>query len=273
MLSIVDIKRELGKNIYIYPLTISSIKSNSIDLHASRFGWSISTKKSLYDGVDKIIIPPHDTALIYSEEAIYVSNKIGGSYHSKVRLVSQGLGHIGTSLDAQYLGLSIVAFHNTTDFPKEICVGKEFVTISFYYLHSRDYVDTVSHDNPPGHPTLIAEFENIADFRNWEESNRWCRNESDLYHAMTESNEYKECKKQFNTEQIIFNRKLIRKKAIKYALIIACWLIINALLAVPAYFISIPPVTGICTVLIDKFSLPVITSIIIPNIIIDCRKQ
>ena len=44
MLSIVDIKRELGKNIYIFPLDISSIKANSIDLHASQYAWSMQTK-------------------------------------------------------------------------------------------------------------------------------------------------------------------------------------------------------------------------------------
>ena len=273
MLSIVDIKRELGKNLYIYPLTTSAIKSNSIDLHASKFAWSISTKKSLFNGVDKIIIPPHDTALVYSKEAIYVSNKIGGSYHSKVRLVSQGFGHIGTSLDAQYIGLSIVAIHNITDSPKEIGVGNEFVTVVFHYLHTDDYIDTVSHDNPPGHPSLIADFENVADFLDWEENNRWCRNKSDLYIAMINSSEYKECKKQFNTEQLVFNRKYIRKKIFKYTLIVIFWLLVNILLSIPAYFVEITPITDICTTLIEKLSLPIITSIIIPNIISDFRKD
>lgn len=272
MLSIVDIKRELGKNIYIYPLTINAIKSNSIDLHASKFAWSVTTRKSLFDGMNKIIIPPHDTALIYSQEAIYVSNKIGGTYHSKVRLVSQGLGHIGTSLDAQYVGLSIIAVHNITDEPKEICVGNEFVTIVFYYLHSEDYVDTVSHDNPPGHPILLTNFENKEEFLNWEESNRWCRSKSDLFIAMKESEAYKECKKQFNIEQANFNRKYVRKKTIKYVLIIILWLLISAVLSIPAYFVEVEHVTSICAVLVEKMSLPVITAIIVPNIISDMKR-
>ena len=65
MLSIVDIKSELGRNIDIYPLTSAAIKSNSIDLHTSGFAWSISTKKSIVRN-DMIVIPPHDTALVYS---------------------------------------------------------------------------------------------------------------------------------------------------------------------------------------------------------------
>ena len=91
LLSIVDLKKELGNNIYIYPVHIESIKSNSIDLHISKFAWSLNTKKRIGDD-EYIIIPAHDTALIYTEESIYVSRNIGGSYHSKVTLVSQGAG-------------------------------------------------------------------------------------------------------------------------------------------------------------------------------------
>ena len=272
MLSIVDIKKELGKNIYIYPLTISAIKSNSIDLHASRFAWSISAKKSLVrEG--KITIPPHDTALIYSEESIYVSNKIGGTYHSKVKLVSEGLGHIGTSLDAQYIGLSIIAIHNITDFVKEIRVGSEFVTISFYYLHTDDYIDTVSHDNPPGHPALLVGFEKEQDFLEWQEKNRWCRNKSDLYEAMKNSVEYNECKKQFKTEQVVFNRKNMRKKIVKYILLFGGWLLIMVGLSISAYFVEVSGITPVCIMIVEKFSLPIITAIIVSNINSDLMQE
>ena len=44
MLSIVDLKRELGKNIYIYPVHIESIKSNSIDSFS---------KSSFYNSLNK----------------------------------------------------------------------------------------------------------------------------------------------------------------------------------------------------------------------------
>lgn len=273
MLSIVDIKKELGKNIYIYPLTTSAIKSNSIDLHASRFAWSVSTKKSLVDNNNRIIIPPHDTALIYSKESIYVSNKIGGTYHSKVRLASEGLGHIGTSLDAQYIGLSIVAIHNITDFAKEIRVGSEFVTIVFYYLHTADFSDTVSNENPPGHPDLLAGLEKKKDFLEWQEKNRWCRNKSDLYEAMKKSDEYRECKECLNTEQVVFNRKFFRKKAVKYVLIFGMSFLITALISIPAYFVQIENLTEICAVIIKNFLLPIIAAIIAANINLDLQEE
>lgn len=272
MLSIVDIKRELGKNIYIYPLTVSAIKSNSIDLHASQFAWSLSTKKSLFDGADKITIPPHDTALIYSQEAIYVSNKIGGTYHSKVRLVSQGLGHIGTTLDAQYLGLSIIAIHNIMDSPREIRVGNEFVTISFYYLHTDDYIDTISHDNPPGHTSLITGFENRNVFSDWEEQNRWCRNQSDLYLKMTNSPEYIRCKEDFDKEQEVFNRKALKKKYIRYSIAISIWLILTGLFCIPAYFTSVF-FSDLAKTIVEKLSLPVLISLVIPNIVVDSKSR
>ena len=273
MLSIVDIKRELGKNIYIFPLDISSIKANSIDLHASQYAWSIQTKKSLYNGIDRIIIPAHDTALIYSKEAIYVSNKIGGTYHSKVRLVSQGLGHIGTTLDAQYIGLSIIAIHNISDCSKDILVGSEFVTIIFNYLHSEDYKDTVSHDNPPGHPSLIASFEGISDFLQWEEKNRWCRSKTELYLRMTESEEYKMCKAQFKKEQITFNRKFWKNKVFKYLFIILVWVVLNCVLSIPAYFIDLGNISTFSVFVIEKFSIPLILSIIIPNLLTDIKMK
>lgn len=273
MLSIVDIKRELGKNIYIYPLIPSAIKSNSIDLHASRFAWSISTRKSLSGSGDLITVPPHDTALIYTQEAIYISNKIGGTYHSKVRLVSNGFGHISGSLDAQYIGLSIIAVQNISDTPKEIIVGSEFVTLSFYYLHTNDYPGTVSHDNPPGHTSLITGYEGVKeDYEKWEEQNRWCRNKSDLRMQMINSDEYKDCKKQFQQEQLLFNRKLLKKRGIKYIGLIAAWVFLNLLLVVPAYSLRLGALSRWSAAAIENFSIPLLLSLIIPNIILD-RKE
>lgn len=271
MLSIVDIKRDLGKNIFIHPLDISSIKSNSIDLHASKFAWSISTKKPLFDGNDSILISPHDTALIYSKEAIYVSNKIGGTYHSKVKLVSTGLGHIGTSLDAQYIGLSVVALHNISDNIIKITVGSEFVTIIFHYLHSDDYIDTISHDNPPGHPALVSNFDGYDVFQQWIESNRWCRSKSELYMQMVNSSEFKECKKQFKEEQIRFNRKIWKRRGIKYSCLIAGWVILNILLSLPAYSFELGNISKLSVAVIENFSVPLLLSIIVPNLILDFK--
>ena len=84
-------KKELGENIYLYPLTPSSIRGCSLDLRASEFGWSLKTNSRLKIDQGCLILNSNDTALIYTKESIYVSNRIGGTYHSKVGLVSSAL--------------------------------------------------------------------------------------------------------------------------------------------------------------------------------------
>lgn len=111
ILSDTDIKKELGKNILIYPFKKTQLKGASYNLTASTLAWSLTTKQSIYiDG--KIIIEPGTTALIETNEVIWVSQKIAGTYHSKVGMVSQGTGHVGTTLDPNYIGRSLIAIHN-----------------------------------------------------------------------------------------------------------------------------------------------------------------
>ena len=100
-----DIRRELGINVLIYPFEEGNLKGASYNLTASRLAWSLSTKQTIYQSTnDKIIITPGDTALIETHETIWVSKKISGTYHSRVTQVSQGTGHIGTTLDPNYIG-------------------------------------------------------------------------------------------------------------------------------------------------------------------------
>lgn len=235
MLSIVDLKRELGKNIYIYPVHIESIKSNSIDLHVSKFAWSLSTKKSIYnDGY--VDIPPNDTALVYTEESIYVSNHIGGAYNSKVTLVSQGAGHIGTCLDAQYIGCSLIAIHNHSKSILKLKVGSEFVTLHLWYLNTPDYPDAPSHDNEPGHPRMLNGYEDVNSYIEWRDQNTWTTRKKDLYLKMMDSSEYQQCKKEFQKELDEFNRNRIKKRAKKYVIIFVILSVVCLLISIPAYF-------------------------------------
>lgn len=237
MLSIIDIKQELGKNIYIYPIHAESIKSNSIDLHVSEFAWSLATKKSIHSN-GYVYIAPNDTGLIYTEESIYVSNRIGGSYHSKVTLVSLGAGHIGTCLDAQYVGCSLVAIHNHSQKTIKLRVGSEFVSLHFWYLNTPDYPDVVSHDNAPGHPLILNNFDtkDVKAYIDWRDQHTWTTREKDLYVKMTESNEFKHCKESFKAELKKYNRgkikQLLKNNLPKSALLAFLCLLIS----IPAYF-------------------------------------
>ncbi|MGH0599879.1 hypothetical protein [Bacillus mycoides] len=137
LLSDVDIKNELidGENLMIYPLKLENIKGSSINLTASKYAWRVSDGNSAVTN-NKIRIPANETVCIYTEESFWVSRRIGGTYHSKVSQVSTGLGHISTTLDPQWLGLSLIAVHNHTKEPKEITIGKTFVSIMLSYLYT-----------------------------------------------------------------------------------------------------------------------------------------
>ncbi|WP_430883370.1 dCTP deaminase domain-containing protein [Fusibacter sp. JL216-2] len=220
MLSNIDIKNEIGRNLLIYPLKVSNIKGNSINLTASSLAWCVKggiiTDESFKDytipegtkknsevltvkpktsivfkkkgGKEVIVIPPHDTALIETEEVISVTNKLGGTYHSKVGLVSIGMGHIGTTLDPQYTGQSLVAVHNHTNEAVEIEVGSTFVSLILNYLNSKS---TYPVTNQHGHVKLLNKIGiKLTDEENAELENEWKEKWDLLRPVMLESPEY-----------------------------------------------------------------------------------
>ena len=272
MLSIVDLKKELGNNIYIYPVHRNSIKSNSIDLHVSEYAWSLNTKRSI-GHKDYITIDPKDTALIYTEESIYVSNCIGGSYHSKVTLVSKGAGHIGTTLDAQYTGCSIIAFHNHSNEKIRLKVGSEFVTLQFWYLNTPDYKDTVSHDNEPGHPRMLNGFQDVDPYIEWRNNNTWTTKKKDLYLKMTESDEYKKCKEEYQKELDVFNRNIVKNRTKKYLLITLSMLVIGSLISLLAYYFNLGIITTVSKYLCEKLIPPIMVSVFSTFIILDIKNR
>lgn len=261
MLSIVDIKKELGNNIYLYPVHIESIKANSIDLHVSKFAWSLNTKKRI-DSDGYVVIPPNDTGLIYTEESIYVSDKIGGSYHSKVTIVCKGAGHIGTTLDAQYIGCSLIAMHNHSADELKLKIGSEFVTIHFWYLNSPTYSYAISHDNAPGHPRILNGYNGVEDYIEWKDQNAWTTRQKDLFHKMEESEEFKKCKEEYQIELDQFNKRVFRTRTKQYIKAIGILLIVFVLLSMPAYIFDFGGVSTIFQNLLEKVALPLLAGII-----------
>lgn len=272
MLSIVDLKRELGSNIYIYPLHIESIKSNSIDLHVSKFAWSLSTKKLICDG-DYINIEPNDSALVYTEEAIYISNHIGGSYNSKVTLVSQGAGHIGTTLDAQYIGCSIIAIHNHSKKVLKLKVGSEFVTLQFWYLNSPDYENAPSHDNEPGHPRMLSGFDDVDLYIEWRDKNTWATRKKDLFMKMTESDEYKQCKEGYHRELEVFSRNVMKNRTKKYIKISSILAIIIVLICIPSYILNLGNTSLVVKNISERIIFPIMISVVTTFILVDIKNK
>jgi deoxycytidine triphosphate deaminase len=182
--------RELidGENIMIHPLKVDNIKGSSINLTASEYAWKISDGKSAKLGKN-ILIPPQETVCIYTEESIWVSRRIGGTYHSKVSQVSKGLGHISTTLDPQWLGLSLIAINNPTSHPIEIPVGSTFVSLMLSYLETPSTKG--KNENAPSRPDISSKFELTTEVEEYlrKESNR---SYEGLKKAMVNSEGYKE---------------------------------------------------------------------------------
>ncbi len=222
MLSNVDIENEIGKGIIIYPFRKHNIRGNSLNLSASSLAWSLRGGRisnsacanyTIPDGSVKsgdeicipalnsivfekasgkkvLIIPANDTALIETEEAISVNSRIGGTYHSKVGVVSQGIGHIGTTLDPLYTGQSLIAIHNHSHKEVEIEVGSTFVSVIFNYLNSKS---TYQNTNYHGHVGLLAKLGiqlSVDESSILEEE--WKKSRKLLLEKLTESEVYKE---------------------------------------------------------------------------------
>lgn len=165
-LSNVDIEKEIGKNIYIYPFSQNKLRGASYNLTASKLAWSLQTKESIYDAQqNKLIIPKRSTVLIETNEAIWVSLKIAGTYHSKVGLVSKGLSHIGTTLDPEYVGSSLIAVHNHSDQDVSLIPEQDtFVTLVFQYVRSKS---SVRPGNDPGRPDVLRGYQLSAREESW----------------------------------------------------------------------------------------------------------
>lgn len=194
LLSDLDIMRELidGENIMIHPLKLENIKGSSINLTASKFAWRVTNGESAISE-NSITIPPHETVCIYTEESIWVSRRIGGTYHSKVSQVSKGLGHISTTLDPQWLGLSLIAVNNPTSQSIHIPIGTTFVSLMLSYLESPSTKG--KNENAPSRQDLSSKFKQTPEIEEFlrKDSNR---SYDGLKKAMINSEGYKELTKE-----------------------------------------------------------------------------
>lgn len=228
MLSIEDIYKEMGKNIFICPLNIDNFRDNSIDLTASKFAWNAKGGNLTDKDEKNITIPKYQTACILTNEAIYVTKRIGGTYHSRVSLVKRGLGHIGTMLDPEYCGQSLIVLQNMTDSDITIGVGERLVSLVFYYLSTPIHEAVLA--TPPSHKDKVAKMDSDNRYEKWLNDNQWVNNPKLLKRQFKEK--YSEA---FNKNRTDYARKSFVKKLftnkwlIKYGI---CFVIIGVALLV-----------------------------------------
>lgn len=150
--------------IYISPFRRGNLTSIGYNLRASDI--IISTKnglplKILTEGKKRyVVITPHDTVLIATYESVYVGEQIMGTFHSRVMVVSQGFGHISTTLDPMWKGPLLIAFSNPSDKKKKFIIEDNgehsaFATLIFYRLN---HAARIPHDNPPARTDVLSKF-------------------------------------------------------------------------------------------------------------------
>lgn len=190
-LSYYDIINELGKNILIYPLNCIKVQNASIDLTASKHAWSINSKKSLLKD-DKIVIPPGESAIIFTNETIHISHKICGTFHSKVTLVAEGLSGISTTLDPLFTGILSITTTNNSDKEISLAVDSPFVTLMLNYIkHSSSSLNAITSKE---FITSLNAYEGYQAFYNYVQSQNWIFKTKELREKVINSSEYKEFK-------------------------------------------------------------------------------
>jgi deoxycytidine triphosphate deaminase len=136
MLSTTSIAKELGKNIIVYPFKERLLKGIGYNLTVSQFAWSLRRRERLQVNPENThhIVEPGDTALIQTNETVWVSKKIGGTFQSKVDRMSEGFSAISTTLDPGWIGPLLIAITNMTSNPIELRIEDSFVTLIFHSI-------------------------------------------------------------------------------------------------------------------------------------------
>lgn len=145
-------EQEKPDGLKISPFKHRYLKNASYDVSPTII--ALSTKTGMLETVyrDKkypykyyIYVKAKDTVLSVTREFISVPSNIAGSVVSRVSSVSEGFGHVSTSIDPNWKGALLIALGNPTNKPIKIYVGgssdesesnNPLATISFYYLET-----------------------------------------------------------------------------------------------------------------------------------------
>lgn len=175
--SVDDIRlfRENLDTVIIAPYNDNQVKGVGYNLTASNMIYSLTQHKLLtiysYKDGRYFKLKAHDTALILTYEYFQLDSKVAGNFYSRVRRVSEGLGHISTTLDPNWKGMFLIAVNNTTNRKLKVQISSIFegqeekngiatvvlrgVKASEYQQHSE--LDGFSIDNPAMRIDILKE--------------------------------------------------------------------------------------------------------------------
>lgn len=147
LLNDVQVKRAMADDkMAICPFRLDNLTPIGYNLSYSRFIVSIRKKTfaKIYHKNNEwfFFLKPAETVLILTRESIWVSKFIGGTFHSKVSLVTKGLGHVSTTLDPGWQGQLLVPMNNPTKEKVKVVIARDcngvmkyetFITMVLYW--------------------------------------------------------------------------------------------------------------------------------------------
>lgn len=143
MLSNVDIKKSLGKQIGIYPFNGENLEGSSIYLTASDLAWSLNTKSKVVDTNKKYItIAAHDTVAVITTESVCFGSNYAGYCISRVSSGPHGLGAICYPVKPQWIGRLLITLHNYSNQECTIKIGEGIAVLTIHKLdNNSEYSD------------------------------------------------------------------------------------------------------------------------------------
>lgn len=267
MLSRKDIEKEIGKEINIYPLHMENIKENSINFTISKYAWTLGQGRIIHklynqnprkyhyeicndpdnkwaftlesgqscyryekeDGntIDYIVLLPHTVTVVETEEVVAFGNRIGGAVHSKVGIVAQGVGDLGTMIGPGYCGHLMISLHNITNKIIALRVGDTFASITFDYLSTP--IDHRTSATVSGHVDKFAELGiKLNEKTRAELTEDWKSNIEGIRTKMMESNAYKKYEERKKKDKFRwFKATFTKERIITYVLILGAFILMG----------------------------------------------
>lgn len=176
ILSKEDIITELlNDELQIIPFKKDNLTDLGYNLTSSDFVFS--TNKGILleiivtDTEKYVCVPPCDTILILTREYVSVGKRIMGTFHSRVRVVSEGFGHISTTLDPGWRGPLLFAVNNPSRKKKRFVLqsnnGKGMMYVSFATMilaYLATPIESVSHDNMAFRIDILQQYYNATGY-------------------------------------------------------------------------------------------------------------
>lgn len=220
-----DIINELGKGIFIYPFNYGlkdqedSLRACCLCLTASEYAYTfpgplekgktkeqnrLQPEQKPNLNVKFFKIPADTTAVVWTNEAIFLSEHFCGSVHSKVKLVSKGLGHIGTRVNPNWGGVLAIAIHNLSKEEIAIDVGETIAYLRFYRLHSKSSFSPGKESSGKTDDAIPDGFHTPRELQTWlnDTANEpWRKgNKDEIMKALNPSRGYENAKKEYKTK-------------------------------------------------------------------------